>query len=1107
MRPVTLRMHGFAAFREPTVVDFTGADYFAFVGPTGSGKSTVIDAMTFALYGSVPRWGNRGVVGLALSPTATRGTVALEFEVAGRRYVAARDLRRAASGSVTVREARLELLPPEGSEDGTEVLAAGAPAVSRAVEELLGLPFEQFCMCVVLPQGEFAQFLHVPAAERQKVLTRILGLGVYEQMARQAGLRARDQAQAAELLDSQLGELADATEQATADARHRVGELAGLADRVAAALPELSAHDQAVAAAEQQVGAVRAERDALAGLRAPDGLAELAGRAAEMDEALAGAGRRVAGAEAEDTGARERRDRAPDPEPLRRGRERHAELARLVAGEPGLAEALRAATDRSAAAGTEVDRAETARDRTRVEVERAGAGEAELETEGRSLAAERALLDAPRTPHDAAERDRARAEAADELAAARAGLAGAETAEGEAREAVRTGPDRARLLQARRDHTELAGALRRRDTAREAAERTAAGLAEADTALERAEAELAGADRALAAARREDLAGSLRPGLVLHEPCPVCAQEVHQLPGPAAGGDPTGAAEQRTRHATRDRDTARERQRAAESAHRTAESALAGERATAEALRGRLSDVDGGQLDTLLATAERLAADAEAAQRRTADARRRRDQAERAAREAEGQAEQRLAELHAARDPLVALGAPDVARAVRDGGIAGGWRVLAEWAGAGSATRERRLAGLRTAFTEARARRQEAARLDEQARDRLIEARAAQQRAVRAEQDAAGAHATATRRTAELRTALDGVAEDAELARQLDAVAELDRAARAADTALREARAARAEAQRDAEQLADRLHAGWTELRAARDPLVALGAPAGSGTGGAELSAAWAALTGWADGARADREQRLTGLTGDRERAAADRDRAHRALERDLAEHGVTPPPGRPLAHTAAAAASAALERAHAEVRRIDERRERAGKLVADRDAAREAEQVARMLADLLSSRNFPRWLVASALDTLVDDASRTLRDLSGGQFELTHDDGEFLVLDHTDADSRRPVKTLSGGETFQASLALALALSEQLSGMASAGAARLDSIFLDEGFGTLDETNLDVVAATLENLAAQHDRMVGVITHVPALAERVPVRFVVSRDQRTATITREEVG
>ena len=97
-------------------------------------------------------------------------------------------------------------------------------------------------------------------------------------------------------------------------------------------------------------------------------------------------------------------------------------------------------------------------------------------------------------------------------------------------------------------------------------------------------------------------------------------------------------------------------------------------------------------------------------------------------------------------------------------------------------------------------------------------------------------------------------------------------------------------------------------------------------------------------------------------------------------------------------------------------------------------------------------------------DAGATLLELSGGQFELTHDGRDFAVVDHADADSVRPVRTLSGGETFQASLALALALSAQLAGLAAGGTARLDAIVLDEGFGTLDEATLDVVASTLES-------------------------------------------
>jgi DNA repair protein SbcC/Rad50 len=197
-----------------------------------------------------------------------------------------------------------------------------------------------------------------------------------------------------------------------------------------------------------------------------------------------------------------------------------------------------------------------------------------------------------------------------------------------------------------------------------------------------------------------------------------------------------------------------------------------------------------------------------------------------------------------------------------------------------------------------------------------------------------------------------------------------------------------------------------------------------------------------------------------------------------------------------------AVEQARAAHARVVERREQAAALLAARAEADHDAQVARALAQHLRANNFERWLLAEALDALVEGASVILRELSGGQYDLGHDKGEFYVVDHYDAALRRPVRTLSGGETFQASLALALALADQLAGL-STGAASLESIMLDEGFGTLDAGTLDMVAATLENLAAKGDRMVGVVTHVAALAERVPVRFDVHKDARTAHVDR----
>jgi exonuclease SbcC len=162
------------------------------------------------------------------------------------------------------------------------------------------------------------------------------------------------------------------------------------------------------------------------------------------------------------------------------------------------------------------------------------------------------------------------------------------------------------------------------------------------------------------------------------------------------------------------------------------------------------------------------------------------------------------------------------------------------------------------------------------------------------------------------------------------------------------------------------------------------------------------------------------------------------------------------------------------------------------------------MLATHMRADRFERWVLVEAIELLVDAASQTLAALSAGQYSLRYSDEEFVVVDHRNADAERSVRTLSGGETFQASLALALALSDQLTTLSAGSRAKLEAIFLDEGFGTLDADTLDTVAATIETLGST-GRMVGVVTHVPALAERVPVRFRVTRTELSATVTRED--
>jgi exonuclease SbcC len=257
-------------------------------------------------------------------------------------------------------------------------------------------------------------------------------------------------------------------------------------------------------------------------------------------------------------------------------------------------------------------------------------------------------------------------------------------------------------------------------------------------------------------------------------------------------------------------------------------------------------------------------------------------------------------------------------------------------------------------------------------------------------------------------------------------------------------------------------------------------------------------LQEWAGANQIERGQERDAILAVAEAALAAITHLAARLETLFREAGLPPvvPPGDPAAYRQAAAL--AVERAAAAQERVLERRAQAARL-AEQVAEHEREaQVAKSLSLHLRADRFERWLLAEALDALVLGASQILRELSSGQYDLTHDKGEFFVIDHSDAGLRRGVRTLSGGETFQASLALALALSEQLAGL-STSSASLESIMLDEGFGTLDAATLDTVAATLENLASRGDRMVGVVTHVAALAERIPVRFEVSKDARGA--------
>jgi exonuclease SbcC len=157
-------------------------------------------------------------------------------------------------------------------------------------------------------------------------------------------------------------------------------------------------------------------------------------------------------------------------------------------------------------------------------------------------------------------------------------------------------------------------------------------------------------------------------------------------------------------------------------------------------------------------------------------------------------------------------------------------------------------------------------------------------------------------------------------------------------------------------------------------------------------------------------------------------------------------------------------------------------------------------LARELRTDRIVDFLQSEALVALASAGSEHLDRLSDHRYRLAYENDRFYVIDAWNAEERRSVRTLSGGETFLASLALALALAEGVQMLAVTEKNRLESLFLDEGFGTLDTETLKAVVDALERLG-QEDRLVGVITHVTALAEEMPMRVEVVKSQHGSAL------
>lgn len=170
-------------------------------------------------------------------------------------------------------------------------------------------------------------------------------------------------------------------------------------------------------------------------------------------------------------------------------------------------------------------------------------------------------------------------------------------------------------------------------------------------------------------------------------------------------------------------------------------------------------------------------------------------------------------------------------------------------------------------------------------------------------------------------------------------------------------------------------------------------------------------------------------------------------------------------------------------------------------DEIAKAEGNFRWLGRLLEGDEFIAWLQEDALKALCRSGSAHLRRLTGERYRLEILDGDFIVHDVWNGDEARSAKTLSGGETYLASLALALSLADEVARLRIDQSVRLQTLLLDEGFGTLDKHSLDQVVEAIELLAAS-GRSVGVITHIEELAQRMPTRFEISKSETGSAIS-----
>ena len=1047
MRLHTLELTGFGPFRETQRVDFDafGDDgVFLISGRTGAGKSSILDGVSFALYGTVPRYDGgekrlRSDHSALTDPTEVR----LEFTIGDTRWRVTRspeyDRPAKRGGGLTTEIARAVL---EEQVDGVWVGRAAKPRdVGVALGEMLGLGAQQFQQVILLAQNKFSRFLLAPGDERQTLLRALFGTRRFEQYRDDLEQRRREAQKTLAGATTQTETLLDLAERMVEEQTRNAaggGEVPGAAVGRALGGAEVGAGggggSGADSGAEADVDSGSdvgsgADSGAYGGSVDP-GAGDLSARRAALIVAVSRADYRIEQAAAVLANAEgAHRDALAEHGALverdKQGRERAAvrtRLAELEARAPEravererlerarAAEALRAPIDAVERADTQRRAAEDAAAGALAEWTASG-GEASIDIAARidELTAELARWE------DAGALERAQVPLLARRDAAAAAVADADVALAQLDAQLALIPAQARdlddaIAEARAGAARQGDLRVRRDelAVQHAAAGEAAALAERSAAAEQehhaasiAAAAAAGAVTELLQRRLAGHAGELAAALVDGEPCAVCGATAH--PAPA-----TGSAEPVT-----DEDLSaaeQERERAGASAVAAADAARA-LRDQLAAARARAGGNDLSSLVDALASAE---SDLNAADAAVRD----------------------LEQLIAKRAELDELTA--------------------------AAQRER------------------AARADQRGADREEHAAAAAE-ATRAETVIAAARG-----------------DHASVAARIEAgAAERVRAERLADSRAALAERRRAEETARADCDARLAGSGFPTIDAARAALL----PAADVTDLEERLARDAAdLTA----TRARLLDLELSATGDDVTAEALADSAARLASADTARSAaIAALRGAELAAGALRDLSAQVDEAAAQVEEI-----------ADRASAvtRLADTVAGRAPNTLKM-DLETFVLAAELEEIVAAANVRLTEMSSGRYTLHHSDARAArgrasglgieVLDAHTGRLRSP-QSLSGGETFLASLALALGLGEVVT--SRAGGIRLDTLFVDEGFGSLDPETLELAMRTLDELRAG-GRTVGVISHVEAMKEQLPAQLVVEATPQGPSIIRQAVA